>query len=111
MPARWPFAPGGEALVGMAGAEASLRRLVIEYIRTHRRTESLENVLMPEIPATLTMIDDQPGVDAASRSPNRVNFTKLAISIVVKLNSRSRLLHQSNFKWLILREEMPSWQI
>lgn len=47
------------ALVEMAGGEASLRRLVSEYIRTHRRAEALENVLLPEIEATLTMIDDQ----------------------------------------------------
>jgi V/A-type H+-transporting ATPase subunit D len=46
-------------LVEMAAAEANLRRLVREYIRTHRRAEALENVLLPEIKATLQMIDDQ----------------------------------------------------
>jgi V/A-type H+-transporting ATPase subunit D len=46
-------------LVEMAAAQANLRRLVREYIRTHRRAEALENVLLPEIDATLRMIDDQ----------------------------------------------------
>jgi len=47
------------ALAEMAAGEASLQRLISEYIRTHRRAEALENVLLPEIEATLTMIDDQ----------------------------------------------------
>jgi V/A-type H+-transporting ATPase subunit D len=46
-------------LVEMAAGEANLRRLVHEYIRTHRRAEALENVLLPEIETTLSMIDDQ----------------------------------------------------
>jgi V/A-type H+-transporting ATPase subunit D len=46
-------------LVEIAAGEANLRRLVQEYIRTHRRAEALENVLLPEIEATLSMIDDQ----------------------------------------------------
>lgn len=47
------------ALAEMAAGEASLTRLVNEYIRTHRRAEALENVLLPEIEATLSMIDEQ----------------------------------------------------
>jgi V/A-type H+-transporting ATPase subunit D len=45
--------------VELAVGEANLRRLTHEYIRTHRRAEALENVLLPEIEATLAMIDDQ----------------------------------------------------
>jgi V/A-type H+-transporting ATPase subunit D len=46
-------------LIGLAAVEANLRRLVREYTRTHRRAEALENVLLPEIEATLKMIDEQ----------------------------------------------------
>jgi V/A-type H+-transporting ATPase subunit D len=46
-------------LVATAAGEANMRRLIHEYIRTHRRAEALEHVLLPEIEATLRMIDDQ----------------------------------------------------
>lgn len=46
-------------LVDTAAASTNLRRLVREYLRTHRRAEALENVLLPEIQATLQLMDDR----------------------------------------------------
>jgi V/A-type H+-transporting ATPase subunit D len=46
-------------LIEIAACAANLRRLVKEYIRTHRRAEALENVLLPEIEAALRIIDEQ----------------------------------------------------
>lgn len=46
-------------LIELAACSLNLRRLVHEYIRTHRRAEALENVLLPEIDAAVSMIDDQ----------------------------------------------------
>jgi len=46
-------------LIELAACSVNLRRLVREYIRTHRRAEAIENVLLPEIESALKMIDEQ----------------------------------------------------
>ncbi len=43
----------------IAGVECSLRRLEREFVRTDRRAKGLENVLLPEIDATLKQMDEQ----------------------------------------------------
>ncbi len=43
----------------LAAMEAGLRRLEREYRRTERRAKALENVLLPEIDATLAAIEEQ----------------------------------------------------
>jgi V/A-type H+-transporting ATPase subunit D len=48
-----------KVLVEVAACSVNLRRLVKEYIRTHRRAEALENVLLPEIEAAMHIIDEQ----------------------------------------------------
>jgi V/A-type H+/Na+-transporting ATPase subunit D len=48
-----------KVLIEIAACSVNIRRLVREYIRTHRRAEALENVLLPEIEAALRRIDDQ----------------------------------------------------
>lgn len=42
-----------------AAIAVSLRRLCREYVRTERRARALENVLLPEIEATLHFIEEQ----------------------------------------------------
>jgi V/A-type H+-transporting ATPase subunit D len=46
-------------LAAIAGVERSLRRLEREFVRTDRRAKALENVLLPEIDATLKQMDEQ----------------------------------------------------
>jgi V/A-type H+/Na+-transporting ATPase subunit D len=48
-----------KVLIEIAACSVNLRRLVKEYIRTHRRAEALENVLLPEIEAAIRSIDEQ----------------------------------------------------
>lgn len=48
-----------KVLIEMAACSLNLKRLVQEYIRTQRRAEALENVLLPEIEAAIKMIDEQ----------------------------------------------------
>lgn len=43
----------------MAALAGSLRRLAAEYVRTERRARALENVVLPEIDATLQRISEQ----------------------------------------------------
>ena len=45
--------------VEMAACCVNLRRLVRDYVRTERRARAIENVLMPEIEATIKIIDEQ----------------------------------------------------
>ncbi|HSN71534.1 MAG TPA: V-type ATP synthase subunit D [Steroidobacteraceae bacterium] len=47
------------SIAALAASEVSLRRLVAEYVRTERRARALENVLLPEIHATLRFVEDQ----------------------------------------------------
>jgi V/A-type H+-transporting ATPase subunit D len=49
-------AVGYAALSACAG---NLRRLILEYVRTERRARALENVLLPEIDASLRFVEDQ----------------------------------------------------
>lgn len=46
-------------LAVIAGVECNLRRLEREFVRTDRRAKALENVLLPEIDATLKQMDEQ----------------------------------------------------
>jgi V/A-type H+-transporting ATPase subunit D len=43
----------------LAACQASLHRLVREYVRTERRARALENVVLPEIDTTLRFIEEQ----------------------------------------------------
>ncbi|MCC7200198.1 MAG: V-type ATP synthase subunit D [Gammaproteobacteria bacterium] len=43
----------------LAGIECSLRRMAREYVRTERRARALENVLLPEIDASLRQVESQ----------------------------------------------------
>jgi V/A-type H+-transporting ATPase subunit D len=43
----------------LAACDASLLRLVREYVRTERRARALENVVLPEIDTTLRFIEEQ----------------------------------------------------
>jgi V/A-type H+-transporting ATPase subunit D len=45
--------------VEFAACVVNLRRLVQDYIRTERRAKAIENVLMPEIEASLKLIEEQ----------------------------------------------------
>ena len=48
----------------LAACSVNLRRLLQDYIRTERRAKAIENVLMPEIVATLKIIEEQlEGID------------------------------------------------
>ncbi|HVN42144.1 MAG TPA: V-type ATP synthase subunit D [Steroidobacteraceae bacterium] len=43
----------------LAAIATNLRRLVREYVRTERRARALENVLLPEIDASLRFVEEQ----------------------------------------------------
>jgi V/A-type H+-transporting ATPase subunit D len=43
----------------LAACCLNLRRLAREYVRTERRARSIENVLLPEIDASLKFIEEQ----------------------------------------------------
>jgi V/A-type H+-transporting ATPase subunit D len=43
----------------LAACAGNLRRLIAEYTRTERRAGALENVLLPEIDATLRFVEEQ----------------------------------------------------
>jgi len=43
----------------LAACAANLRRLIREYVRTERRARALENVLLPEIDASLRFVEEQ----------------------------------------------------
>ncbi len=43
----------------LAACSVSLRRLIREYVRTERRARALENVVLPEIDASLRFIEEQ----------------------------------------------------
>ena len=47
------------SLAALAACEVALRRLIAEYVRTERRARALENVLLPEIRATLRFVEEQ----------------------------------------------------
>jgi V/A-type H+-transporting ATPase subunit D len=42
-----------------AALAGNLRRLAAEYVRTERRARALENVVLPEVDATLQRISEQ----------------------------------------------------
>jgi V/A-type H+-transporting ATPase subunit D len=48
-----------KVLIEIAACSVNLRRLVREYVRTHRRAEALDSVLLPEIEAALRTIEEQ----------------------------------------------------
>jgi V/A-type H+-transporting ATPase subunit D len=55
----------------MAACCVNLRRLVRDYVRTDRRARAIENVLMPEIVATIKIIDEQlEGMDQEEITPH-----------------------------------------
>lgn len=43
----------------LAAGAGNLRRLIREYVRTERRARALENVLLPEIDASLRFVEEQ----------------------------------------------------
>ena len=43
----------------LAACAGNLRRLIREYVRTERRARALENVLLPEIDASLRFVEEQ----------------------------------------------------
>jgi V/A-type H+-transporting ATPase subunit D len=43
----------------LAACAGNLRRLIREYVRTERRARALENVLLPEIDASLKFVEEQ----------------------------------------------------
>ena len=45
--------------VAVAITSLNLRRLVREYVRTERRTRAIENILLPEINAAVTRLEEQ----------------------------------------------------
>lgn len=48
-----------EPLAALAASSSSLERLAAEYRRTERRARALENVLLPEVEATLAKVEEQ----------------------------------------------------
>lgn len=48
-----------EPLLMIAVCSLNLRRLMREYVRTERRAQAIENVLLPEIESNLKYIDEQ----------------------------------------------------
>lgn len=46
-------------LTELAACRANLRRLARDYVRTERRANAIENVLLPEIESSLKLIDEQ----------------------------------------------------
>lgn len=47
------------SIVELAACCVSLRRLAREYVRTERRTRSIENVLLPELRSLLALLEEQ----------------------------------------------------
>jgi V/A-type H+/Na+-transporting ATPase subunit D len=66
--AREAFAELVRLSVRLAALAAGVERLRREYRRTHRRVRALENVLLPELDATIAELDEQ--LDAEDREEN-----------------------------------------